>query len=194
MAAAAVEVAELGAPEAEAVGEKAFVEAEKLGSKLARKVGKKISTDAERAVENTAAPAGRDVVSRLVDVGTGVAIGQSLQGPRGQKAAEGVTQSLAAARQPAANGGGSVSGGALAAGGRARVAALIVLLLIVVAVSVAVAVERPGALASFWTGMVVGPSQARPSSGSSARGPAGGPRRPLLRAESSPWLRWSRSR
>ena len=98
MAAAAVEVAELGAPEAEVVGEKALAEAEKLGSRLARKVEKKISTDA--------APAGRDMVSRLVDVGTGVAIGQGLQGSRGQKAAEGVTRSLAAARQPTANGGG----------------------------------------------------------------------------------------
>jgi len=112
MAGAAVEGAELLAPEAEVIGEKVAAEAEEVGSELFNRFARKGARAAE------AAPAGRDSISRLMDVGTGVLLGQSLQGPSDQKAAQ-----AAAVQQPlgaAALAAGAGEGRRLAAGSRSR--------------------------------------------------------------------------
>jgi hypothetical protein len=117
MASAVVEIgaegAEALAPEAEEVGAKVAPKLEEVGSKAASKVerlfGKKaaeVGTEeaATAATEEAAAaaqPAGRQTMDRLMDVGTGVMIGQSLQGSdSGSKAAQGATQTLAAVQAP----------------------------------------------------------------------------------------------
>lgn len=114
MATAVVEIgaegAEAVAPELEEAGAKIAPKFEEVGSKAASKVeglfGKKAAEEtAEVGTEEAAlaaeAPAGRKTMDRLMDVGTGVMIGQSLQGSdTGSKAAQGATQTLAAVGAP----------------------------------------------------------------------------------------------
>ena len=130
MATAVVEIgaegAEAVAPELEEAGAKIAPKFEEVGSKAASKVeglfGKKAAEETaevgtEEAAKAAEAPAGRQTMDRLMDVGTGVMIGQSLQGSdTGSKAAQGATQTLAAvgappgamlAAAPAATGGAS---------------------------------------------------------------------------------------
>ena len=111
MATAVVEIgAEAVAPELEEAGAKIAPKFEEVGSKAASKVeglfGKKAAEEtAEVGTEEAAlaaeAPAGRKTMDRLMDVGTGVMIGQSLQGSdTGSKAPQGATQTLAAVGAP----------------------------------------------------------------------------------------------
>lgn len=113
MAEAAVEGVEAAAPELEAAGAKAVGEAKQVGSSLLHKIERAapaaaapaaVAPAAEIAIAPAAAaaPAAGATMTRLLDIGTGVAIGQSLGhgDQKGAQAAQAATQTLAAAQQP----------------------------------------------------------------------------------------------
>jgi len=175
MAAAAAEIgAELApevASEAEGVGSKISSEAESLGSKV-KSFGAKLfgrrganvaaeegaEAAAKEGAETAAKTASRGTFGRLMDVGTGVVIGQSLDKPdAGKKVARAATRSVAAVQRPAAGGYG---GGAFpASGGIALRMALLTVLFLLAIVAVVMLLEKfpkCGAWAGVFAGVAAG--------------------------------------
>ncbi|GFR89413.1 hypothetical protein ElyMa_002542400 [Elysia marginata] len=109
MAAAVLEVgaegAEALAPEVEEFGAKAIPKVEKMGAKAVSKI--------EHLFGREMAPASRGAVDRLMDIGTGVMVGQSLHGSSsGQEAAQGTPQTLAAVQPSSSSAAVSKTGAA----------------------------------------------------------------------------------
>lgn len=137
MAAAAVEVA------AEAA-EVAAPEAEAIGSR--------------------AEVAGRETMDRLMDVGTGVLIGQTLSDSKSSPA--NATASPPDANSPPAGANAPPYTGGQSApvinvqprplAEKIQAAVLVVLVIIIIATVLMISVRRPGSHISFWTGMALG--------------------------------------
>ena len=154
MAAVAIEGAEVLAPELEVFGTEALGEAEKLGSQLFNRFGRK----GTQAAEREASTVGKDVFTRLSDVGTGVMLGQSL----GSNKSQPVEQRGGGCDCHPYMDDGDITGGAAYViharplSEKLQIAVLVVLALIVIVVTIVISVKNSGTQVGYWSGLTLG--------------------------------------
>ena len=155
MAAVAIEGAEVLAPELEAFGTEALGEAEKLGSQLFNRFGRK----GAQAAEREASTVGKDVLTRLSDVGTGVMLGQSLGSNKSQPVEQ---QGGGGCDCHPYMDDGDITGGAAYViharplSEKLQIAVLVVLALIVIVVTIVISVKNSGTQVGYWSGLALG--------------------------------------